>query len=80
MGEGGIKKKRERRKKEAETERDHTKGKKEIKERKGRSGEKLVAPLLQVSTCISLATQITGCSEFLGHLLQVAWTPPSCKL
>ena len=46
MGEGGIKKKRERRKKEAETERDHTKGKKEIKERKGRSGEKLVAPLL----------------------------------
>lgn len=72
MGEGGIKKKRKRRKKEAETERDHTKGKKEIKERKGRSREKLVAPLLKVSTCISWATQITGCSELLGHLLQVS--------
>ena len=57
MGDGGIKKKIERRKKEQrQRETTQKEKKKEIKDRKGRSREKLVAPLPQVSTCLSWAT------------------------
>lgn len=56
MGGWGNQEENRKKEKRSETERDHTKGKKEIKDRKGRSGEKLLAPLPQVSTCISWAT------------------------